>query len=331
MSKVVIDLSDPATFVVSKCDGCEYVRITHTHLKKYGLTIDSYCDKFNITKQDIVCRVLRDKLAFTEKSSIEMYGEVEGLKKWKEYCDKQSKTNTFEYKRDKYGMSIEEFDQYNQSRACTKENFIKRHGEVEGLKKWDEYCKRQSYAGVSEQYFIDRYGKVKGTEVWRDVCRRKRNTLEVFIEKYGKIEGTKRHQSMIDNKCIFFSKVSQKLFREIQNGEVGEYFATNGKEYSVYCQDTKSIYFYDFVNTRLKKCIEFHGDCFHANPKKYKDNDTPNPFVKTLTSKDIWDVDFKKQQCIIRERGFDVLVVWESDFYSNPTKVIEKCNKFLYE
>jgi len=331
MGKVIIDLNDPTTFVISKCDGREYTRITHTHLKKYKLTLDDYCKKFNLTKQDIVCRALRDKLAWTEKRSIEEYGEEEGLRRWKDYCDKQSKTNTFAYKRDKYGMSREEFDKYNQNRFNTKDNFVKRHGEVEGLKKWGEYCNKQAYVGSSEQYFIDKYGDVKGKEVWKDICRRKCNTLEVFIERYGKIEGVRRHQSMIDNKVCFFSKVSQELFREIQNEEEGEYFATKGKEYSVYCENTKSIYFYDFVNTRLKKCIEFHGDCFHANPKKYKASDTPNPFVKTLTSKDIWDVDLKKQQCIIRERGFDFLALWESDFYSNPTKVIERCRRFLYE
>jgi len=331
MNKVLLDLNDTATFVVSRCDGRKYTRITHTHLKKYGLTIDSYCNKFNLSRQDIVCKALRERLSFTKKRSIELYGEVEGLRRWEEYCEKQSRTNTFEYKRDKYGMSREEFDQYNQNRACTRENFIKRHGEKEGLKKWDEYCKRQSYAGSSEQYFIDLYGMLKGKEVWKDICSRKRNTLETFIERYGKIEGIKRHQSMIDNKVCFFSKVSQELFTEIQNGEEEEYFATKGKEYSVYCEETKSIYFYDFVNTRLKKCIEFHGDCFHANPKKYKGNDTPNPFARSLTSKDIWDIDLKKQQCIIRERGFDFLVVWESDFRSNPAKVIDKCKKFLYE
>jgi hypothetical protein len=330
MSKVIVDLSDPTTFVVSKCNGKCYTRITHTHLKKYNLTIDSYCKKYNLTRQDIVCKALRHKLAWTMERSIEEYGKEDGLRRWRSYCDKQSKTNTFEYKRDKYGMTKEEFDKYNQSRFNTKDNFIQRHGEEKGLVLWEEYCNKQAYAGSSVQYFIDQYGEERGREVWEDVCRRKSNTLEVFIERYGKVEGTKRHQSMIDNKVCFFSKVSQELFREIQSGEEGEYFATKGKEYSVYCEITKSIYFYDFVNTRLKKCIEFHGDCFHANPRKYKAHDTPNPFVKTLTSKDIWDVDLKKQQCIIRERGFDFLVVWESDFYSDPARVIEKCKKFLY-
>lgn len=49
----------------------------------------------------------------TKEHWILMFGEEEGLKKWNHYCELQSKSNTFEYKKEKYGWTKEDFDAYN--------------------------------------------------------------------------------------------------------------------------------------------------------------------------------------------------------------------------
>lgn len=48
---------------------------------------------------------------------IKRYGETKGLERWKLYCDRQAETNTFEYKNFRYGMTLDEFDEYNKSRT----------------------------------------------------------------------------------------------------------------------------------------------------------------------------------------------------------------------
>lgn len=328
--KITIIDNDPSTYIISKLNGKKYTRITHTHLKKYNLSIEEYCKKYNLTRKDIVCKKLRDKLSWTKNRAIEMYGNEEGLKRWNNYCNKQAISNTFEYKHKKHGISRSEFDEYNKKRASTKDNFIIRYGKIKGSKKWQDYCELQAYKGSSIQYFIDMYGDEKGKLVWDEICLRKSNTVENFINRYGKIEGMKRFQSYTDNRSIFYSNKSQLLFSEIVTGSKHEYFATKNKEYSVYCESTKKIYFYDFVNTKLKKCIEFNGDCFHANPIMYKEYDTPNPYIKTLTSKDIWKYDNDKIKCIKELRGFEVLIIWESDYDNNPADIVKKCEEFLY-
>ena len=62
---------------------------------KYG----AYC--FNYT-EDEYKKICSQTVGITEKSMIRKWGEIEGKKRWKEYCEKQSKTNTFEYKQEKY-------------------------------------------------------------------------------------------------------------------------------------------------------------------------------------------------------------------------------------
>ena len=44
----------------------------------------------------------------------------------------------------------------------------------------------------------------------------------------------------------------------------------------------------DYFIKDLNICIEFNGTVFHADPRKYKEEDTPNPFNRTLLAKDIW-------------------------------------------
>jgi hypothetical protein len=64
---------------------------------------------FNINHDDAI-KWIKEKYAITEKNLIKKWGEEKGKIKWKEYCEKQSISNTFEYKKEKYGWSKEEFD-----------------------------------------------------------------------------------------------------------------------------------------------------------------------------------------------------------------------------
>lgn len=330
--KIQIDESDPNTFVVSKLNNKKYTRITHTHTKKYGITIEEYCKKFNLTRQEIVCQSLRKKLSWTKKACIQMYGEREGESRWNLYRKRQAISNTFEYKKKRHGWSQKKFKEYNLSRASTKSNFIKRYGKNIGSKKWEEYCRLQSYNGSSEEYFIEKYGLKKGSAIWSDICKKKSNTLETFINRYGLNEGKKRFQSYMDNRVIYYSAISQELFDILaEDKKLSDdiYYATKNKEYSVYDKNNQRIYFYDFVDVKSKKCIEFNGDHFHGNPELYKEDECPNPFKKDLTCREIWEHDYNKNRCIEAERDFEVLVVWEKDYRENPENIIQKCREFL--
>ena len=132
----------------------------------------------------------KDK-AVTKKVLIKKYGDEEGLKRWNSYCSKQAETNTFEYKNKKYGMSKEEFDEYNKSRAVTYDNLVKRHGKEKGEEIWNNYCERQKVAGITKEYFIESYGKNIGTQKYIDMLKAKAKTgtttsklADVYILEY---------------------------------------------------------------------------------------------------------------------------------------------------
>ena len=92
--------------------------------------------------------------------------------------------------------------------------------------------------------------------------------------------------------------------------------------------DNNGFYRYDFTDLKNKKIIEYNGDDYHANPNKYKSYDFPNPFRKDLSAKEIWVKDNKKIQ-LANSNGFDVLVIWDSEYKKNKEEIINKCKNFL--
>ena len=81
-------------------------------------------------------------------------------------------------------MTSEEIDEYNKSRAVTRENLIKKHGEEEGLKIWKRYCDKQKYT-TSLEYFIEKYGKEKGEEKYYRQNFLKGHNLDSYKVRYG--------------------------------------------------------------------------------------------------------------------------------------------------
>lgn len=91
-----------------------------------------------------------------------LYGRRNGKLKWDNYRLKQANSNSFEYKNKKYGMSYEEFVNYNKSRSTTLENMILRYGESEGTIRYNSYIEKQRVNGVKLEYFVNKYGHDKG-------------------------------------------------------------------------------------------------------------------------------------------------------------------------
>jgi len=329
--KVKVDHKDPDTYVVSKLNNKKYARITHTHLKKYNMTIDEYCSKYNLSNCDIICKKLRESLSFTKEHCIKKYGDIDGILKWEAYRKQQALTNSYEYKKKKYNMTLEEFSTYNKNRSVTLHNLIKRHGDVDGLVKWKLYCEKQAKAGCSLEYFIEKYGDADGPVVYDQVCKSKSNSIASYIERYGKTEGVKRYNSKISEQSVGYSKISQELFKILASYTSNNVFfaeSVRGSEYHILDIENKRSYFYDYVDFANKKCIEFNGDVFHGNPSMFSELDTPNPFSKITCSK-LWEYDSIKIECIKKLRDIDTLVVWENDFRKDREGVIKKCLEFL--
>lgn len=67
-----------------------------------------------------------------------------------------------------------------------------------------------------------------------------------------------------------------------------------------------------------KVVVEFYGDFWHANPEIY----LPNEIVRDkISAKEIWEKD-NERICKLIGGGYDVIVVWESDFKKNKAGTI---------
>lgn len=251
------------------------------------------------------------------------YGAKEGKKRWNKYRERQAETNTFEYKKEKYGWSKEEFDDYNKSRSMTLNHCIERHGEENGLKLWHDYCERQAYTNTLE-YFIEREGsKEKGLEVFLNYNQEKARSQDPnwIMEKYN-VTFNEALEILANRRTSSFISEGEKYFvdelEEILGDQIKYTYKT--RQFCVWSNELKAPLFYDIVCSKRMKAIEYNGDYWHANPNLYE----ADYYVKKVkkSAKEIWERDQIKLNCLL-ERGFEVKVVWESDFLKNEEMLKE--------
>lgn len=272
-----------------QCQLCkkEFKRITRSHLKHScveSITTKEYLRRFPTA--DIVSPALKKLYSNTKDSIIEKYGGEIGQEKWKSYCDAQAVTNTFEYKAEKFNISKEQFEDYNKSRAATLENFVKRHGEEEGLAKWHDYCERQRYT-TSIDYFVKTYGAEVGTKKYQEFCfgRSMANKIQSAVELAAYNELKQVLQDL---------EISVKL----SNPYYGPY---------------------DFGSLSKKKLIEFYGTYWHADPRFFEADYFFSQ--KNQTAAQIRARDQAKRSYAL-SNGFKLQVIWEHDWRKNKQQVI---------
>jgi hypothetical protein len=173
--------------------------------------------------------------------------------------------------------------------------------------------------------------------------RQKTFSLQKCIEKYGEEDGidkfTERQikwsNSLVKNGNLKngFSKISQDLFNILlknydDDDKDNIFFAKFNGEFSL-PRENGGLWLYDFTDLKNKKIIEFNGDMYHGNPNTYDADDTPHPFRKDTTAKEIWAKDEIKLN-VAKNNGFDVLVVWDSEYrWGSKSLIINKCVNFL--
>jgi predicted nucleic acid-binding Zn-ribbon protein len=290
-----VDPDDPKSRVTCMQCGKVFKRISTTHLKHgciESITTAEYMKRF--PNAPIASENIRKTCVTTEKTMIDKYGEEEGRIRWKSYCMLQAISNTFEYKRDKYWMTRDEYDAYNQGRAMTAANCIKRYGRKIGLQLWDEYCDRQRYTTTLE-YFVEEYGLANGTQKYNDFC-------------VGRMFGTNSQSKIQIAAYDELVLLLEGLTTEIQ-------------------LDTTLVGPFDYGNTSRKKLIEFNGTFWHADRRVY-DLDWVNP-VTNRTAIEIWRRDLAKEEVAL-SFGYSVMSIWESDWQYDKQRVIDELVEWYY-
>lgn len=167
----------------------------------------------------------------------------------------------------------------------------------------------------SKNICIEKYGKEKGLEIWQERQNRWQMTLNAKPD-----EEKARINRLKLTKGITVSTAEKEIIKEIKETNIDLKIIP---QFNLSVNNKKQ-YVYDIaVNNKI---IEYNGDFWHCNPKKYS-ADYVNPRTK-LKASDKWKLDQKKIK-FAEDQGYKVLVVWESDFKENKEKVLKKCIKFL--
>jgi hypothetical protein len=300
---------DGVRYYLSSCPSCldekfnEYSSMNKSRVFNVMNRITRYA--YNIP--DDVANAFTKTTAVTLENLMKKYGENNGKLRWVKYRNLQAVTNTFEYKKEKYGWNKSDFDKFNRSRAITEENLINRHGESEGKLIFDEYCKKQVTNGKTPEWFIEKHGEIKGNQIYK-------------LMSINKAKGTSSPG------CV--SKVSQEFFDRLDhyfNNLFNTRYSKKNKESIFYIDEIKKTYSVDYYIEELNLAIEFNGDYYHANPNKYHADFDFSELSKNrkITAKDLWEKDEKKYHLLEKYHGIKTIVVWESDYYKNKSN-----NKF---
>lgn len=309
-----------------RCFDCAYSKFGHLKCRP-NVSASKYIEYLF----DVDTSLLRNERAVTLENMQKRYGIELGTKKFKEYCEKQAYSNTLEYKKEKYGMTEDEFREYNLSRAITLENMQKKYGIELGAKKYNEYRKKQAKNGNKLEYFIEKYGYTEGKKEYDRICSEKSLTLSNFIRKYGNEIGPIKFDEYIKGRNVgcYYSKISQKLFFEIL-GKIKIkskiYFAENNGEFGIMDSKNKRYYMFDFCIPEINKIIEFNGDYWHCNPNTYNE-DFIHPTLE-VSARELWNRDRIKID-FAESINYSIFTVWESDYIDQPDVVLQQCLDFL--
>lgn len=269
------------------------------------------------------------------------YGEDVGIQLFNNYSKNLSKAQKHSYKTTNRKASFDHFfvdywikKGYSEKEAQLRIEQIK-NNRRNGIKNSNAF-KRDDRTATQIGYWI----KKGYSEEDAKIKLKKRQTTfskNICIEKLGKENGTKRWkyrqmkwQSTLDDK-------TDEEKRDINRRKipVGRSAITISKAEFELAEklNCKQQLILEIENTHFaydlyknNKIIEYNGDYWHCNPRKYK-KDYYNKQVK-LNAEFIWLKDQVKIKHA-KENGYEVKVVWEMDYKQNPKKIIEECQEFL--
>lgn len=199
-------------------------------------------------------------------------------------------------------------------------NVFQRKSVIEKIKNTlnENYTEDEKYynyvKGSTLQYWIEKLGEEDGLKKYQEICynKGKSNNIKYYIEKYGEEKGKKIFFDKIEaqikktlKKCGFQSSLNYRFKNILEKNNI------NFEQEKVLFDDDKKYFSYDFLIENV--IFELNGDFWHANPKKYKENDLLNFPSKKRIVKEIWEHDKKKKHTAIKN-GYEFVTIWESEF-----------------
>lgn len=199
------------------------------------------------------------------------YGKDEGEKRWDIYRQKQAYSNSFEYKKEKYGWTLEEWNNYNKSRGCI--------GEKNG-----------NYGSSYYEVWVDKYGKDEADRMNAEVSKLK--SLPGHLNgNYGRAKRDEEIQRMRDSAIkrvirqgtvVAYNKKSISIIEEYasQNNYTIQH-AENGGEFQI----PGTTFFVDGYDANKNIVIEFDEKHHFTEKQMIKDRERQDMIGQLLKCK----------------------------------------------
>ena len=251
----------------------------------------------------------------------------------------------------KHGKEYSE--EISKKKAQSLPNFIKRYGELEGVKKWEIYKKsivlrkedfikkygEDQWEKLSQkrtfkkslEYHIEIYGLEAGTKKYLDLISSYSFTKEDYIKKYG-IEKWK-DRSIKLNKFKGYSKESCRFFEILierikENNIEIQSIKWKDEEFFLWDKEYRRIYFYDFyfeINGN-RFIIEYDNSYWHPK-NEFKTNFINSGLVSNMSIQEKVEYDDRKFHWA-KYNGIEIISVY-FDSPKNPLKSPHVWEPFL--
>jgi G:T-mismatch repair DNA endonuclease (very short patch repair protein) len=293
----------------------ENLIITEYKSGKSSLQIES---NLNISKPTIL-RVLRKHNLIRKRdrcSNLEIR-EIDGYYVVDRICPKCNKVIQTKSK-DKIICCRNHYNKVNSDSLCKPCSLELQTGEGNPF-----YGKKHNQKTIN-QISKSRKGKACGSDNSMSNPKWKQKASENLKKKWdsGELEHTREKMSEHMKKSRRLGKLKSVNVSKREKQILKDLKKMGFKVIGSYRIETKIC---DIYIPELNLILEYFGDYWHCNPKKYK----PEYFnqKKGLTAEQIWDYD-KKKVDLITEFGYNLEVIWESDLKHDNKKILEILKKY---
>ena len=224
-------------------------------------------------------------------------------------CNKEIKT----YSKDKVIACRNHFNAINGSSLCKPCSLTLQVGK--GNPFYGKKHSKESKIKISKS----RKGKAKGKNNSMSNKEHKEKARKNLKKKWdsGEMEHARKIMSNTLKETRRKGKIKSVITSKKEKEIIKEISKIGYKSKQSFKVDTKIC---DIYIEELNLIIEYFGDYWHCNPKKYEENYFNQK--KNMSAKEIWDYDSKKID-LIKSYGYNLIVIWESDL-ENDNKLINK-------
>lgn len=221
------------------------------------------------------------------------------------------------------------------NKGCTEEDAKKKVSELQ-----KHNCKKHLEKNNLREgsHFCNEYWVARGYT--KEDAEKKVSELQIKLSaKSSKFLGCVRTDDQKERISLSLKKMIGGIGRGVWAKHFGEFNGRSKSEIDFYNFIKENIdnsilanipvrdYIVDIVKD--KKIIEFYGDFWHANPQIFnKDKILKDHLGGVRVVNDIWKRDEKRIK-FLKDVGYEVLVIWESDWNKNKEECIEKIRKYM--